>query len=139
MNVQVTSVLLKMKYLFLLESMLAMKVSISIIGFMPLKHTPDRNLLQTGCILCRTALNNRIAEYERKHGVKVRPDEISKFSMQHKGKCYRNSNLTPAVAEEPQAEIAAADLLIGPDGKYVGDGNRKVVAYVCGQNGGGYW
>ena len=43
------------------------------------------------------------------------------FSMEHKGVCYRNSNLNPASAEEMQAIIAARDLLLDENGKYVGD------------------
>ncbi len=35
--------------------------------------------------------------------------------------CYRNSNLHPASAEETQAIIAARDLLLDENGKYVGD------------------
>ena len=41
--------------------------------------------------------------------------------MKHKGVCYRNSKLAPANAEEYQAVIAAKDLLLDADGKYLGD------------------
>ena len=41
--------------------------------------------------------------------------------MEHKGKCYRNSNLSPASAEEHQAAAAARDLLLDKDGIYLGD------------------
>ena len=41
--------------------------------------------------------------------------------MKHKGVCYRNSKVAPAVAEEHQAVLAARDLLLDADGNYLGD------------------
>ena len=51
------------------------------------------------------------------------------FSMEHKGVCYRNSNLNPASAEEMQAIIAARDLLLDENGKYVGD-DKAILAMI---------
>ena len=62
-------------------------------------------------------LNKNIKET----GEEVSPEEIANFSMAHKGHCYRNSNLNPASAEEPQAAIAAEELLKDSDGNYAGD------------------
>jgi hypothetical protein len=50
--------------------------------------------------------------------------------MKHKGTCYRNSNLSPASAEEPQAAIAARDLILDKDGQYLGN-NIAVFALNC--------
>ena len=57
----------------------------------------------------------------RMSGGIVTVDEIGKFSTKHKGKCYRNSNLNPASAEEHQAAIAARDLILDENGVYLGD------------------
>lgn len=62
-------------------------------------------------------MNRRI----RNSGGVVTVDQIGQFSMEHKGKCYRNSNLNPASAEEHQASIAARDLVLDENGAYRGD------------------
>jgi hypothetical protein len=36
--------------------------------------------------------------------------------MKHKGRCYPNSNLNPASAEEYQAATAARDLIVDENG-----------------------
>ena len=48
-------------------------------------------------------------------------DQIGKFALTHLGTCYRNSNLAPASAEEPQSAMMARELLVDGQGKYVGD------------------
>ena len=41
--------------------------------------------------------------------------------MDHEGPCCRNSNLSPASAEESQSIEAAMSLLLDTNGNYVGD------------------
>ena len=72
---------------------------------------------QTNYIRCTNALRKRIEAT----GEKITPDQIGRFSMKHKGVCYRNSKVAPAVAEEHQAVLAARDLLLDADGNYLGD------------------
>ena len=74
--------------------------------------------MQTNCSKCTRALHNSI---EREGVDRVTPDQLGRFSMKHSGVCYRNSTLAPASAEEHQAAIAARDLLLDKDGKYLGD------------------
>jgi hypothetical protein len=56
------------------------------------------------------------------------------FSMEHKGVCYRNSNLNSASAEEMQAIIAAHDLLLDENGKYVGDSKAIFATIINSDN-----
>ena len=43
------------------------------------------------------------------------------MSMAHDGHCYRNSNLQPASAEEPQSIMVAKSLLLNEQNDYLGD------------------
>lgn len=63
----------------------------------------------------------RIKKYERETGETVTIDRYSEFSREHSGRCYRNSNINPASAEEPQSEMLARDFLLGENGEYRGD------------------
>jgi hypothetical protein len=62
-------------------------------------------------------LNRHIKE----QGGIIAVEDIVQFSMEHKGKCYRNSKLNPASAEENMATIAGRDLLMDQNGTYLGD------------------
>ena len=59
--------------------------------------------------------------YEEEHGMRVRPEQIGEFSMKHDGECFRNSKLTPCVAEEHQCRMVGQDLIVDENGKYRGD------------------
>jgi hypothetical protein len=89
-------------------------------------HITFHTVIQTNCIKCTRALNKNI----REHNGNITYDQIGQFLMKHKGTCYRNSNLSPASAEEPQAAIAARDMILDKDGHYLGD-NVAVFALNC--------
>ena len=54
-------------------------------------------------------------------GQRISPYQLGQFSMEHPDVCYQNSNLSPAVAEEYQAELAARDCLVDDNRNYPGD------------------
>ena len=66
-------------------------------------------------------MNSNIKKHEEETGEIVTPERYSEFSREHKGRCFRNSNLNPASAEEPQSEILARDFLLDEVGMYQGD------------------
>ena len=66
---------------------------------------------QTGCGGCNHAMHEAIEN----------GDDPSLAIGKHSGKCYHNSNLGPAVAEEHCAVEAANDFLLDSKGNYVGD------------------
>lgn len=78
-------------------------------------------LLQIECRRCTLARTKRINEHEEATGETVTIDRYSEFSREHQGRCYRNSNLNPVSAEEPQSEILARNLLLDSNGVYRGD------------------
>jgi len=76
---------------------------------------------QTSCVRCTVALNKRIKAHEKGTGKVVTIDQYSQFSSDHKGHCFRNSNINPASAEYHLAADAARDLLLDEAGEYRGD------------------
>ena len=54
--------------------------------------------------------------------------------MEHSGECYRNSNISPAVAEKFQAVLAARDLPEAKNGKYLGDYHAVSCEFVHADN-----
>ena len=80
------------------------------------------------------AFNKRIKEHTSNTGKKVTVDQIGQFALSHTGKCYRNSNLAPASAEEPQSAMMARELLVDSKGEYVGDDNAIFAKVVTSDN-----
>jgi len=69
------------------------------------------NHKQTSCGECTKVM----------HRALERGEDPLQFVGKHSGRCYRNSNLGPAVSEEYCAEEAGYELLYNSDGEYHGD------------------
>ena len=63
------------------------------------------------------AINRRMREHTEKTGEVVTCTKMCNFSTAHEGTCYKNSNLSPASAEGPQATMAARALLLDDNGQ----------------------
>ena len=67
------------------------------------------------CIKCTYALNKAVAA-ARANGEEVTVYDLSRFSMDHEGTCYRKTKYSTAASEEFLSADAARGLLLNDSG-----------------------